>query len=101
MKTNAIIAIYNLQKEWDGSVGDPVPLGNYEVWLENDTQYSYDVIDGQKIRTKIGDGFVILWEEIDLVDCYILIDDSRYDITDIASFTDARKKFHHMEFIYK
>ena len=101
MRTNSTISIYRLVKAWDGSVDTPDFLGDYNVWLEHEIQYSYDWINGQKVRTKIGAGFAILPEEVDLTDCFILIDDSRYDIDEPITFTDARRKFHHMEFVYK
>jgi len=101
MKTNETITIYNLVKAWDGSYGTPVLLGNYKVWLENETQYAYDWVNEQRVRTKIGSGFVIMQEKINLIDCFILIDGVRYDINDPAIFNDARGNFHHTEFIYK
>lgn len=101
MRTNSTIAIYSLVKAWDGSFESPELLGNYKVWLEHETQYHYDWINEQRVRTKIGNGFVILPEEVDLTDCFILIDDSRYDIDEPITFTDARERFHHIEFIYK
>lgn len=100
MKTNATIDIYKVVKDWKG--GDiPTLLGSYNVWLEHGEAFKFKTYNGQTIKTKVGEGFVIMKDNVDLNNTYLLVDGIRYDIVEPETFVDRHGAFHHKEFYYK
>lgn len=99
-RVNTTIDIY--RKPFNPILGESATLvGNYEAWIEerifvvdsaNDLSIPATILEQAK-------GLGIIWEDIDLTNCYIVYNTVEYEITQFFAFRTAIG-FHHKEFIY-
>ena len=101
MRTNDTISIYKVVKDWKGAISSSTLLGDYEVWREHGECFEFKTYNSQVIRHKVGDGFFIMKDDIDLSDTYTVIDGVRYEITPSEKLYKRNGDFHHAEAYYK
>jgi hypothetical protein len=96
MKTNYEIEVWQETVLWNKSKSDAL-VDYYGVWVDFGSQWVF--LNG--VAALVGKGVVIMSEDIDLKDCYLKIDDLRYEIVRIDKFYDRNKDFHHIEIVFK
>jgi hypothetical protein len=100
-RTNTTILIY--RKPLIPTSGDiPTLVGSYDVWLQerldivtaaNDLNIPAAILEQAK-------GLVILWDDIDISNCYIVYGSIKYEITGTFRYMTRGNRFHHREFFY-
>ena len=96
MRTNFEVEIWQQTVAWDKSRTEAL-LDYYDAWVDFDQQWTFM----KGVAALIGKGVVIMAEEVDLKDCFLIIDEQRYEIAQIGKFYDRKKEFHHMEIVFK
>jgi len=96
MKTNYEIEIWQETIAWNKAKSEAL-VDYYKVWVDFEHQWTF--IKG--VAALIGKGLVIMSDEVELKDCFLKIDDQRYEIAQHAKFYDRKEKFHHIEIIFK
>jgi len=76
-------------------------VGTYAVWHEEAVVKAYKSVNGRPVEEVLGSGMVILFNNITLTNCYLLINSVRRDIISFDRFTRADGTFHHIEVVYK
>jgi len=104
METNASIYIYREATNWKHEKTASL-VGSYDVWLEQTSVYAYDSAGGGRVREKLGDGLVILQNDLDLTGCYwqggsTLTETKKHEFKDWDRFIDKDGSFHHIEAVY-
>ncbi|HXK71959.1 MAG TPA: hypothetical protein PLQ68_04565 [Clostridia bacterium] len=101
-RTNSTITISQKTVDWKKTDSTPISLGSYSVYLEHHISFtklqslfggSFDIINKAK-------GFCIMFDEVDLVNCYITYNGTTYEILKYSVFNNMKGDFHHIEFIY-
>ena len=100
MKWNAEISIYKETMDWKQEPTTTL-VGVFKVWLQQSKVEKYVHVDGKGFELIVGAGLVILWDSVDLTNCFFNLNGMRYDFITHDIFVDARRNFHHIEAIYK
>lgn len=104
METNASITIYREGTNWKHEKTSSL-VGSYDVWLEQTSVYNYRNFGGDTVREKLGDGLIILQDDIDLEGCYwqggdTVTETKKHYFKDWDRFIDDDQSFHHIEAVY-
>lgn len=75
-------------------------IGSYDVWLEQESVSAQRSIGSITNERNIPKGTFVLWSELDLKDCYIVIDGDTFPIVAADKFYDRSGEFHHIEGAY-
>ena len=100
-RTNTTISIYR-KPTLPTSEDSPTLVGTYDVWLQERINIvtSANDLDLPAAILEQAKGLVILWDDIDLSNCYMTYNGVNYEITGTFRFMLRDDRFHHREFIY-
>jgi len=102
METNANINIYRESTNWKHEKTVSL-VGSYDVWLENVSVTEFKTIQDTVVSNKLGDGLVILTEDLDLTNCFWAADSTavtRHYFLDWDKFYSRDTTLHHIEAMY-
>lgn len=97
--TNTVVTIKRKTSTGSGSFGKTV-LGSFDVWLEQESVAAQRRVGSITNELSIPRGTLFLFEDIDLTDCFVTIDNTDYPIDAFDRYIDRRGNFHHIEASY-
>lgn len=101
--TNSSASIYRRTKNWEGQAQAAVLVGTYDVWQEDlkGVRHLSPDIGGALDVKEQARGFIVIYEDIDLTDCYVSINSTEYKILDFDRYVDENSDFIHIEIYYR
>jgi hypothetical protein len=100
-RTNTTISIYR-KPALPTSGDNPTLVGSYAVWLQEriDIVTAANDLDIPAAILEQAKGLVIMWDDVDLSNCYMTYDSKDWEITGMTRFMLKGNRFHHKEFFY-
>ena len=100
-RTNSIISVSYRNKSGNGTQTQ-VARGNYACWIEEhiNVESIYSVFGGNVDMLARAKGTGILFEDVDLRNCSITLNNNTYEILKSARFMDYRNTVRQVQFVY-
>ena len=100
-RTNSIITIASRNKSYNGTHGNSTS-NNYAAWIQEgiNAESVSSVFGGSIENIDRARGLVILFEDVNLTNCYMTYNNSNYEIMKYAKILHLNGTVRQVEFIY-
>lgn len=95
--TNRQVEVLRKTSSGHGHFGK-TSIGVFDVWYEGmETRELRDSVGAVTNRDKVPSGLLFFFDDLDLSDCFVKIDDAVFPVVAFDKFYDRNGSFHHIE----